>query len=366
MPILWRYLFIHYFRVLLLSLSSFISFLLVMRFKEIAQFASSGASFATVSLFTLYQIPYILPIALPVSCLIASLLLLQKMSHSYELTALRAAGLGLKPLATPLIIAGAVMALLNFSVVSEITPRCRGLSKELVYQQTLLNPLFIAQKESLVRLKDSYFDIKTLVPGKSAKDLLLVINHRTSGRLALLTAKKIVLDNDLLKGDQVSLISSADSKKSDAFDHLIIENQKKMSTKAALLAHYVIALEGKINYDYMPLRLILAKNRLEKKHSTLLFSSKASVEIIRRISFSLAAFTFTFIGTAFGMEIGRDRKKRGIFLAIILSAFCFICFLTAKSMRHSPSLSVIIYLLPHPIAILSSWLFMKRISHGVE
>ena len=105
MPIIWRYLLRSYFQVLALCVSGFIAVLLVLRFSEIARFASSGLRKLKVLLFTLYQIPYILPIAVPVSCLIASILLFQRLSHTHELTAFRTCGLGLKPIIYPLIYA---------------------------------------------------------------------------------------------------------------------------------------------------------------------------------------------------------------------------------------------------------------------
>lgn len=365
MPILWRYLLRNFFKVLILSLTSFISILLVTRFKEIAQFASSGSSFVTVCLFAIYQIPYILPIALPISCLIASIILFQRLSHSHELTAFRSAGIGLKPIIFPLAMAGGLLSLSNFLFVSELSPYCRALSKELIYKSTADNPLFLAQKESLIRIKDCYFDIKSLEPGKIARDALIVINNRSNERLGLLSAKKLQISNDLLKGDQVSIISSLDSKKPDAFDHLVIENQKVMSTKAANLMPYIQTLEGRLSYDYMPLRLILAKKRFDKG-SKFLSMSKGHLEIARRLAFGLAAFTFTIIGATFGMEIGRDHKKRGIFWAIALAGFTLICFLTAKSMRHSPLASSIVFLLPHPIVILLCLQYLTRVSKGIE
>ncbi len=366
MPVLWRYLLRNYFKVLLLCLSSFVSVLLITRFKEIAQFASSGSSFATVVLFTLYQIPYILPIALPISSLIAPILLFQRLSHTQELTALRSAGLGLKPIILPLILAGGVLSLVNFILVSELSPHCRTLSKALIYNTAASNPLFLTQKESLIRISDAHFDINSSDPGKEAKEALIVLNNRSNQRLGLLIAKKFILENEYLKGEQVSIISSSDPKKSDFYDHLIIENQKTMATKASNLAPFIQSLEGRLDYDYMPMRLILAR-KFFKKHIHYNFTlSRGHLEIIRRLSFALAAFTFTFIGIAFGMDIGRDRKKRGIYSAIILACFTLICFLTAKSMRHSPFASSLVYMLPHPIVILCCFGYLRRISRGIE
>src|SRR5271166_4170240 len=102
MPTVWRYLLRSYFQVFLLSIASFVSALFVMRFKDIAEFATLNSDGLSIFLFSLYQLPYILPLAIPISCIISSILLFQKMSTSQELTALRAAGMGLKTLLFPL------------------------------------------------------------------------------------------------------------------------------------------------------------------------------------------------------------------------------------------------------------------------
>src|SRR5271167_846396 len=124
MPIIWRYLLRSYFQVFSLCVSSFISMLLVLRFQDIARFATSGTSNYNIVLFTLLQIPYILPIAIPVSCLIASMILFQRLSQSHELTAFRTCGIGLKEISTPLVFAGLFLTLVNLTIACELAPYC--------------------------------------------------------------------------------------------------------------------------------------------------------------------------------------------------------------------------------------------------
>ena len=138
-----------------------------------------------------------------------------------------------------------------------------------------------------------------------------------------------------------------------------------MSTKAANLIPYIQTLEGKPSYDYMPLRLILAKKRFDK-NSKFLSVSKGHQEVARRIAFGIAAFTFTLIGATFGMEIGRDNRNRGIYWSIALAGFTLICFLIAKSMRHSPLTSSLIFLIPHPIVYYLCLNYLNRVSRGIE
>lgn len=367
MPIIWRYLLRSYFQVLALCVSSFVAVLLVLRFQEIARFASSGTAKFKVLMFAVLQIPYILPIAIPISCLIAAIILFQRLSRSHELTALRTCGLGLKPITTPLILAGLFVSLINLTISCEIAPRCRALSKELIYQTAAANPLFILQKESLVKLRNGFIDMKVLKSGKYAEDVVFAIKNSSNNRITLMVAKELTLKGELLKGEQVALISSVDPKKVQGFDHLVIENQAVMNTKASNLSQYTQNADWNATYDYQSLRMILAREALEKKHTSIFSIGRgAQLELSRRFSIAFAAFTFTLIGTAFGMQISRNNSKKGIFCAIALAALYLVCFVAAKSLRHNPSLSSMIFLLPHPLIILVSLRSLKSITDGVE
>ncbi|NGX59857.1 MAG: hypothetical protein KR126chlam3_01016 [Chlamydiae bacterium] len=363
MPILWRYLLRSYFQVFSLCVTGFISVLLVTRFQSIARFAATGATKLYVFKFIFYQIPFILPLAIPISCLIAALLLFQKMSRSHELTALRVAGMGLTPIAFPLLACGAIIAMLNFTIVSELGPKCRGLSKGLAYQMTAINPLCLLQKETLVRLKNTYVDMRVLKSGKYAEDVCFIMRNFSNQRLGVCLAKKLSLEEQKIIGNDVTFISSIDPKNQGCFDHLVIENQGEMQTGAPQLAQYLRSSDWSVGYDSLNLRMLQAKYSIEKGEDTK-FNSRAIQEVSRRISLGLAAFIFTLIGVSYGMETSRDRKLQGVFWACVLSAFYFIAFIAAKSMKHDWLLSTIFYLAPHPMIFLLCLHNFKKIGRG--
>jgi len=182
--------------------------------------------------------------------------------------------------------------------------------------------------------------------------------------LTLMSAKTLKLQGDLLKGEKVSFISAVETKKEGTFDHLVIENQAEMNTKAANLSQFIQDIDWEESYEYMPMRMILAHEAVEKSPSWI--SKSAQLEMARRLSLALAAFTFTIMGTAFGMQISRNRSKKGLLWAISLSSLFLVCFIAAKSLRHSPILSTTAYLLPHPIIIFLSLRFLKTVREGVE
>jgi lipopolysaccharide export system permease protein len=365
MPILWRYLLKSYFQVFVLCVLAFISVLLVIRFQEIASFASSGASLQHIGLFTLYQIPYILPIAIPISCLISAMILFQKLSHTHELTAFRTCGLGLGPIAYPLVLCGILLSLLNFTIASEVTPHTRSLSKKLIYEITAENPLVLLQKDTMIKLKNSYIDLKTLKSGKSADDVIFITKQSSSDRLGVMTAKGLSVKKDLLLGKYVTLISSIDPK-TPGYDHLVIENQKTMQTEASTLIQYLNRSEWSSSDEYSSLRGILAKETIDPSNRTLAISKGAELEISKRITLGLAAFTFTFIGVAFGMDISRHRRKKGVLWAFGLASFFMVSFVAAKSFRHTPHTASLVYLLPHVVIFLFCMRSFRAIARGIE
>lgn len=365
MPILWRYLLRKYFQVFFLCVSGFIAILLVTRFQDIARFATTGAPLVYLLLFILYQVPFILPLAIPISCLIAALLLFLTLSRSHELTAMRTTGLGLTSLALPIALSAILLSLANFTIASELGPKCRSLSKTLVYQMTVSNPLCLLSKETLIRLKDTYIDLSALKLGHCAKDLLMVQRNLHHNRLGLILVKELSLKQGDLIGKEVALISSMQPKlppgSPETFDHLVIENQSLMHAKASDLLQYLRGTDWNFGEDYLPLRFLRAKAKTEQK-----VSNRSFQEIARRLSLGLAPITFTLIGLGFGMEIGRRQTSKSIIWAIALAGCYMIAFVAARSMKHSLCPSILCYLLPHPLIWLISFGAFYKIGRGLE
>lgn len=363
MPLLWRYLLRNYLKVFSLCVTGFISILLVTRFQTIARFAATGASKLYILKFVILQIPFILPLAIPISCLISALLLFQKMSRAKELTALRMAGLGIAPIAFPLIVCGALLAMLNFTIVSEVTPKCRALSKTLAYQMTAANPLCLLQKETLIRLKNTYVDLKVLKSGKYAEDVFFITRTVSNQRIGIMLAKKLSLNNQRLIGSDVTFISSIEPKDPDCFDHLVIENQAEMQTQADELSQYLHSSGWNFSYENLNLRMLLAKNKVSTSDP---LSPRIIEEIARRLSLGLAAFCFTLLGIACGMEISRNLKLKGVLWALSLMVIYLLAFIMAKSIKGDHVQTTLFYLAPHALVLLFCLYSFKKIVRGAE
>lgn len=371
MPTLWRYLLTDYFKVLILSASGFIAILLTSRLEEIAHFAAFGPTFKLVLLYTLYQIPYILPIAIPVSCLISSILLMSRLSTTHELTALRSAGFSLKTIITPLLFAAAWITLLNFYVVSELATDAHLKSNLLKNELRSINPLLILNNKHLTRMRGIYFD--TLGPSKNrqkASELILAMPNKENGGINLLLTRKLNVSKKNFIAEGVTLLSPL-SKREHGFGELLVENIGKLESSIEDFSHFTQKNKiGTLSNDRLNLGLLLIrlKEQIRAKNSSSwarqnLYLTYA--EIIRRLSATLAPFTFTLLGLSYGIRLGRGKNAKKVFVPILLASLYLTCFFAAKAVEKTFILSSLLYLLPHFFILIFSIFAIKRVTRGI-
>lgn len=382
MPILWRYLTAHFLKITLACVLAFVAILLTMRLDDIAHFAALGAPALYLLFFTLHQVPYILPIALPISCLIASLILIQRLSSTHELTALRACGFSLMNILAPILLSAAFLSLGNFWIASELATQSHLQTNLLKSELRSVNPLFLLHNKHLMRLKGFYFGaLGASHVGESASDIVFAIPNKQQQRIHLMLAKKLKAAPTLFVGQRVSLITGAAHENDEEYDHLLIENMGSTITHVQDFANLLQRKVWTVNNDYLKLPLLLVriqeqrgqlenarhegKSREEIKRLKRNLSQSQS-EITKRFSISIAVFSFTLMGSAFGMNISRRRRFHTLYLAIALTTLYLIAFFVAKGVDHHLWLTAALYLVPHALIIFASLFVLRRIAKGIE
>ncbi len=360
LPILWRYAVLNYLRMFALSVGTFVSVLLVLRFKEIARFAAATSNWSKAGVFTLYQIPFILPMAIPLSALIGSFLFIERLSRSYELTALRSARVSLATALSPMWIASCFLSLLNFAICTDLAPFCRRASKTMMYNTTSENPLLILQSQRSLNRDNLYARFETEKEGKKVSDLVLIGYIKRHERLSLLAANQLRLRGNQLLGQGVSTLSHLPSEDDAQFDSVILENQQSMSTEAPLLSGALRKNRLRKN-ELAGMSLQTLRQRTEEPGIP---GTKAWLELFRRISLSISVFTFTLLGSAFGIEQGRMAKNRSLLVPLSLTLFILSSYFLGKGFKANLLFGALAYALPHPIAWGASFLQLKAINAG--
>ncbi|MDN3504695.1 MAG: LptF/LptG family permease [Rhabdochlamydiaceae bacterium] len=365
MPIIWRYLLRNYFKIFSLSIFVFISMLILMRMQEIARFATLGTSISTILFFILYQFPLILPLAIPISALIASTLLMGKLSSSHELTSLRAQGYSIKEVLFPIRLIAFSLALLNFFIVSELTPGTKLKSKNLVYQATAHNPLMLLRLNKNSKIKNSYADLQIINSGKSAKDFLFSFVNPKSGKLNLFLADKLtVQEQGVLIGDQVSFISILPSNKENSFDHLLIENHNSIRNSSLAIASLLHETDiKKQTLKKLKIKPLLIKTFIDKNSEQTI---QCITEISRRIYLALVTFSFSMLGALFSIQIGRIKKRKGLLVILIFSSIALAAYLLTKGNSSNMYLVIAYFALPQIAILVANRIKLNAIERGIE
>lgn len=350
MSILWRYFLAHFSKIFFLSISGFISLLFVSRLKDIARFLSLSSEGKTTLSFLLLQIPHILPIAIPISAFFASYFLMQKISHTNELTAIRSLGVSIKTLFQPLIVAALFLSIINIYFCFEITPLAKYQMRKLLTDKTSKNPLFLMQKKELLPIEQSYLFMKG--NENNVEDFLFIGPKSDDHSLFLVTANQLGYKDKKLHGKNISSIFFLENENS--FDTLFLENEKEISSYAPLLTQSLKKNHYRTNPSSLPMRLVF----LHAKEKSTMW-----LEILRRLSLGFAPFTFVLLGASFGMEISR-RKKEKMMQAFLLCSLLLLAYLAGKQMKAIPLCSACCFILPHMFLFFFSFRRINRIARG--
>lgn len=376
-PLLWRYLIKNYLQVCLLSVVAFIAILLTSRLEEIARFASFGANPWLIGLFALFQIPYILPIAIPVGCLISSILLMQRLSKNHELTALRSAGLSIRDIISPILICSILIAIFNFYSASELATASHLRANLLKNKLFSINPLLLLNNKHLMRMKGFYYDsLGASKMGQSANDALIAVPNQGQDSLNLILASQLESTDQEFKTKQLSLITPIKTDTQTGFQNILLETVGEAVFSIEDFAHLIQKKVYQASNDSLTMGLLLIrlKDLKEQRISTddpeEIKVTQKSIrqlysEIARRISAGLSPITFTLLGLAFGMSVSRMKNSFQLIFPIGLAAAYLICFFAAKAMESKVLISYSLYLVPHIVIIAASLRKISKINRGI-
>lgn len=119
-------------------------FLLLMQFlwKYIDELAGKGLSAGVITELLLYTSTSLVPMALPLAILLASLMTFGNLGENYELTALKSAGISLQRIMTPLVVLVAGISVLAFFFSNNVMPYANLKMRALLYDIRQKRPAF--------------------------------------------------------------------------------------------------------------------------------------------------------------------------------------------------------------------------------
>ncbi|MGI8966050.1 MAG: LptF/LptG family permease [Limisphaerales bacterium] len=316
-------------------------------------------------------LPYVLSFALPMGMLTATLLVFGRFSADQELTAVRASGISLLAVITPILLLSLGLSGFCAWVNLEIAPQCREAYKQLLFRASEKNPATMMVENQYVQIGNRTIYIKK-IRGKNLQGITLIEMGEDFQRW--IEAERGQISFDLPKKQMLLKLSNGYAIErrgaeiqTPHFGETIYPfdlsslNEKTWEPKLSdmtfrQLRQKLMELERFTQNSPAPEKN--TSEDLREKMKTLKSAQEdltmpAKVQLHRMVSFSFACFGFTLIGIPLGIRAHRRETSIGIAIALCLVLVYYSFIILAQALENRAELS------PHLIVWLPNFIFQS-------
>jgi lipopolysaccharide export system permease protein len=317
-------------------------------------------------------IPFVWVFALPMGMLTATLLIFGRFSADQELTAVRASGVSLVSLVSPILLLSLALCALSALVNMEIAPRCRVAYKSLLANVDIGVANILIPEDRFIKDFEGYVCYVGKNRGGILQDVIIVrLRDQTnidqfirapSGTVKLdLATREAVLT---LHDSSIITFSADGIAAPERIDFTIkapLKQTRKGSSEPRIsdmtfsqLWERKREIERGLNLS-APLDGLTPEQLLERKKELRKTGEAATtpyrVQIHEQVSFSFACFGFTLVGIPLGIRVHRRETNIGIAMALVLVAVYYSFVMVGQALDTRPEYA------PHLIVWLPNFLF---------
>jgi len=284
-------------------------------------------------------LPFSMIYSIPWGLLLAVLLVFGKLSSENELVALRANGIGIIRICTPVFLITLGCLALCLWINLYVAPECERRFKELAFKLASTEPLALFGSDEVI---DAFPNRKIYVGrknGTTLEDLHIYEMNAQQVPVRVIYAKRGTLEVD--KENQRILLRIFDARYEDR-DESDVNDLRRMhygiSVQEGVFPISLQELITKAHSSQRPTELTLshlqqAMEQKEGKQLTIL-----RTELSKRFSNSLAVITFVLIGIPLAITAHRRETSIGIAISICVAFTYFIFIVVADNVKGNASL----------------------------
>lgn len=322
--------------------------------KQISQF---GIPFKVAFIMILLNLPSVIVLSIPMGVLLSTVMVLNKLSLSSEITVMRACGIGLNRIAKPIFIFAAVMALSTFIINESIAPIMTKQSKDLALW-ALGQKNIPDEKENFVfkEIGDNWYLKRLFYVGYSHKKTLYnvtVLDNSKPGTIQVLQAREgktspkgWVFDKGAIytMGDDGQILNTT------LFDTSTVKFGLDLSEELNR------NIAGEMNFIKLSKYLITSDITPELRR-------EYTVQLFDKLALPLATIVFVLIGIPLAITPPRVRYNRGFLFSVLIIFIFYVLRALAVSFGNAGTISPIIaaWMPDLILAMLGAWLYYKKV-----
>ena len=298
-----------------------------------------------IKVFTL-NVPYILTMSIPISCLVGCLLLFNRLSMDGEFTAMRSGGLGTMQIISPVLLCGCLLTVLCLWIHYQLAPESRFNLRKALNNVSEINPMDLLEEGRFVEFptlaiwvnekRGNHIDDVEIHERNSKGELLQIINAQSGDitNLPELREMRVRLNNvQVQHGDPSDPKGFLNAKVVDMeaydfdlnYDDLIRNDKLNRNIKDMQMMQLLAVIQGEddIYTDLDPVKREKIRMR-------------ALVTTHSRLGLSLACISFIMLGIPLGMNSSRGESNSGIPIGLSMILIFYAFSTMADTLRYSP------------------------------
>jgi len=305
------------------------------RLIKVFEFLSRGVPITVALKFFLYISPLVLTLSIPWAALVTIMLIFGRMSADSEITAMRACGISILQIISPIIIIIFILTCFCLYLQLELSPICTYKARGLLAKVGVDQPLSILEPGRPVEFENNHIYIDDKVGENGIKDIQLFRMGRTGrveeditaaeGRIE--TDKEKQLLNIILYNATVVSFSRSDS------NHPARTFSKQMTFSIDYGTNFNKIKIGK-EVNYLSFKEIFGRAVLDKRRG--IDTTKIEVELNQRIALALSPIAFMLLGMPLAIRTSRRETSIGLFLSVALAGVYFSLVMVCDALTSYP------------------------------
>lgn len=305
---------------------------------KVMDYISRGIPFAVFCKYALYIIPRILTFTVPWAVMVSVVLLFGRMSADSEITAMRACGVSIVQIISPILLITFLMTAFCLYLHIEIGPPLLWKSRSMMANEAAMRPMALFEPGHPFSYQEGDNHIAISIDDRVGdNELRGVIFCKTDKKGNIL--QEINATRGVIRTDPDAMILHFT-----LYDCMIDDH-----AGSGISRGYTENFSFQFNYGkeanaqqigekakYMPLKELLGEIRrakLDKRDST-----KLEIELNKRIAFALSPIAFLLLGMPLAIRTNRRETSIGLFICVILASAYFFSIMLFESLDQSPHL----------------------------
>ncbi len=309
-------------------------------------FAARGLSGSLITKIFLLNLPYMLTFSLPMSVLTATLLLFGRLSFDGELTAMKASGLSMWQIISPVVLMSIACSVVCVFITTYVGPTCKGLVRGVLAELGTEDPVNLLESGRFVR------DF----PG-----VMVYVGSRDENKLEDVVVYEMGEDgpvrNVRATTGEVRIDADARAMYVDLYDVRIDQMEKDKVTGVAK-SHYLNAQHYPVKLEFGDAKKKSTRQRVSDMTFGTLIDTINNVRVVypelkeqdyirqrmslvveanKRLALSLSCFAFCLVAIPLGMKSKRKESSVGIGISLALVFVFYLFIILANSLLNYPS-----------------------------